>query len=337
MRTEDRLRWLELQKQNPALASPYFHPRFSDIVAEARGDVELAIIEESDALAAYLPFHRMPGNVGVPVGHYLSDYHGLICEPGYWCDPKDLMRQSGLIAWDFDHLVASQRCFAPFHQSLDISPQIDLSAGFDAYSRQKNVVKREQIKIRKLKRDHGPLRFIPHSADQGLMQSLLMWKSRQYTKTGKQDILVQPWTTSVIQSIHATQDENFSGMLSLLHAGDRLVAAHFGIRSGDILHSWFASYDTEFSKYSPSLILLLKICEHAKSDNIKTIDLGRGMSEWKQRFMNASVPLANGSVELASARYAYRLLRGQVRSLAIRLNLHSPARRALQVLRRSWR
>ena len=85
--------WIGLQQTNPDLASPYFHPEFSGIVANACPNVELAIIEEPNGIAACFPFQRMGGNIGVPVGHFLSDYHGLICEPRYWCDPRDLMRQ----------------------------------------------------------------------------------------------------------------------------------------------------------------------------------------------------------------------------------------------------
>jgi CelD/BcsL family acetyltransferase involved in cellulose biosynthesis len=325
--------WMGLQQTNPDLVSPYFHPKFSGIVANACANVELAIIEEPNGIAACFPFQRMMGNIGVPVGHFLSDYHGLICEPRYWCDPRDLMRQCRLIAWDFDHLVASQPFFAPYHQSVWPSPQIDLSDGFESYCRETKAVKREQIKIRNLTRDYGPLRFVAHAPDQASLQQLLMWKSEQYTKTGKRDIFVQPWTTSVVQDIHATQEHHFSGKLSLLYAGNRVVAAHLAIRSGSILHSWIGAYDPQLAKYSPGLILLLKIAEHAPSIGIKTIDLGAGMSEWKQRFMNASACLATGSVELPSLRYARRALRRNVRSLAVRLNLHGPARNLVQAIR----
>ena len=50
------------------------------------------------------------------------------------------------IAWDFDHLIASQPFFAPYHQSVWPSPQIDLSNGFEFYCRETKAVKREEIK-----------------------------------------------------------------------------------------------------------------------------------------------------------------------------------------------
>src|SRR5262249_9210723 len=148
-----------------------------------------------------------------------------------------------LIAWDFDHLIAAQRCFAPFHCEVGVSPQINLSDGFDAYSRANHCVKREQYQIRRLERDYGPLRFVSHSADQAALQQLLTWKSQQYRTTGASDIFALSWITLVLREIHKSQDRYFAGMLSPLYAGDRLVALHFGMRSESVLHSWFSAYN----------------------------------------------------------------------------------------------
>src|SRR5262249_11801015 len=101
------LRWIELHRNNPILASPFFHPKFTDIVSSIRKrDTELALIKENNGgIIALLPFHRLPGRIGVPIGHYLSDYHGWICEPGFKCDMRSVLRQCGLISFDFDHVV----------------------------------------------------------------------------------------------------------------------------------------------------------------------------------------------------------------------------------------
>jgi CelD/BcsL family acetyltransferase involved in cellulose biosynthesis len=331
------LRWTELQRKNPALTSPYFYPTFASIVAQVQDNAELAVIEEDNKIVALLPFQRMLGGVGVPIGHFMSDYHGLICEPSFHCDPRELMKQCRLVAWDFDHLIASQRCFAPFHREVDPSPQIDLSNGFDDYRREKSCVKTEQIKIRKIERECGSLRFVPHSDDQAALHQLLTWKSQQYIRTGKQDIFTLPWTTSILREVHKIQDRYFAGMLSGLYAGDRLVALHFGMRSDSLLHSWFPAYDPQMAHYSPGLILLLKIAEHARSLGINTIDLGKGMYEHKQRFMNASVALASGSVELASWLHTRRALRRNLRWLAERLHVDQPARTLFRALLRRKR
>jgi CelD/BcsL family acetyltransferase involved in cellulose biosynthesis len=326
-------KWIEMLRKNVLLASPYFHPKFAGIVARASNNVELAIIEEENEVTALFPFQRMSGNTGVPVGHFLSDYHGLICEPSFACDPPALMHQCRLVAWDFDHLIPSQRCFSPFHVSLTQSPQIDLSQGFDAYSKMRGDVRSNRMKMRRLERDHGPLRFVLHSADQTAMRQLLAWKSQQYRRTKVRDIFLVPWTTNVVQGVYGTQDQDFAGMLSLLYAGEKLVAAQFGMRTRSTYHYWFPAYHPQMAYYSPGSILLLMMAERAPSVGIETIDLGKGISEQKRRFMNASIPLATGFVELSSWRYARRCLRKGIRSLAVRLHVMEPARTLLRALR----
>ena len=73
--------------------------------------------------------------------------------------------------------------------------------------------------------------------------------------------------------------------------------------------------------------------EQAKSIGIKTIDLGKTMSEQKRRFMNASTLVAEGAVDLSSWRRLRRSLRSDLRSFAIRLRVDEPARLLLRTLR----
>jgi CelD/BcsL family acetyltransferase involved in cellulose biosynthesis len=327
------LRWNEIRLRNPALASPYFHPTFTAIVGQASGNAEIAIIEEDKGVAALFPFQRMPGNIGVPVGHFLSDYHGLICEPDYWCDPRALLRQCRLVAWDFDHLISSQRCFLPFHESVDPSPQIDLSCGLDAYMRQHAEIKTLRMKSRRLERDHGPLRFVFDSSSQKAMQQLILWKSEQYRKAKLRNCLVGSWMSNVVRTISCTNDTDFAGLLSLLYAGDRLVAAQFGMRSVNTYHYWFPAYDPQCAYYSPGSILLLKMIENISSVGITMIDLGKGISEQKRRFMNACTPVATGAIDLKYSRYASRSLRRSVRSLTMSLHLYQPVRALLRAMR----
>ena len=122
-------------------------------------------------------------------------------------------------------------------------------------------------------------------------------------------------------------------MLSLLYAGDRLVAAQFGMRCESVYHCWFPAYNPEMAYYSPGSMLLLKVAEHACSIGITMIDLGKGVSEQKRRFMNASVPVAMGAVELSSWRYARRATHRKLKSVAMCLHLHQPVRAFLRPIR----
>jgi len=328
-------RWRELQSANPELASPFFAPEFTQAVAAARDDVEVAVIEDGGKPVAFFPFQREGGSVGKPVGEVLSDYHGLICAPGFECDPRGLVRKCGLIAWDFDHLLGSQTCFSPFHQHLEPSPQMDLSRGYEAYAAERRAAGSEQIKkcgnlMRRIEKEIGPLRFIAHSTDPVLLQQTLAWKTRQYLEGGKRDLFALGWTRAVVERIHATQTDNLAGMLSLLYAGDRLVAGHFGMRSRAVWHYWFPAYDAALAKYSPGLILLLKMAEQAPLFVIRTIDLGKGMGLYKERLMSGAVTVASGSVELPSLLALRRGARRKLRALALSSPLAGAAKRLLR-------
>jgi CelD/BcsL family acetyltransferase involved in cellulose biosynthesis len=335
--------WIRLQQANPDLASPYFHPEFTNVIASVRDNVEVAVLESDGKVAGFFPFQREHGRLGRPVGGIISDYHGLICAQDFRFSPSELLRHSRLIAWDFDHLPTSQMSFAPFQSSIEPSPQIDLSSGYEAYVQQRRSAGSEQIKkicnlIRRVEREIGPLRFVADSTDAASFATVLAWKSVQYRESGKRDLFAPGWIREAVDRIFATHADGCSGVLSLLYAGDRLVAGHFGMRSRRMCHYWFPSYDQEAAKYSPGLILLLKMAEHAPTIGVPIIDLGKGMSHYKQRLMNSWSPLASGRLESSWRSFRRRTWR-TLRSRLVTSPLGPPARAALEWLRRlgRWR
>jgi CelD/BcsL family acetyltransferase involved in cellulose biosynthesis len=312
--------WTGLQRANPALASPYFHPEFTRIVAAVRNDVEVAVLERDGEIVALFPFQREDASHARPVGGIISDYHGLVCAQDLQFSPIELLRRCRLVSWDFDHLVAAQSSFAPFHWSVEPSPQIDVSCGYDAYVQQRRLGSFQQIqkKIRRIEEDIGPLRFVAHSPDAALLEVVLEWKSFQYRQTNQTDLFAPGWIREAITRIFMMSVDSCSGALSLLYAGDRVVAGHFGMLSRRAWHYWFPSYDPESAKYSPGLILLLKMAEHAAETSAPIIDLGKGTNPYKERLMNSSSLLASGRLEVPSWRSFYgsthRALRSRLRN-----------------------
>jgi CelD/BcsL family acetyltransferase involved in cellulose biosynthesis len=213
------------------------------------------------------------------------------------------LRGCGLVRWHFNHLLASQEPFIKYHVLREISPLLDLNDGFEAYAAGlrlagSKVLERIGARKRKLERDVGPVRFEAQVLDSKTLDLLLRWKAAQYVRTGYASPFQTGWIRGLIERIHAAQDEDFAGMLSVLYAGDQLIAGHFGMRSRSIWHYWFPSYDVNFGAYSPGLITLLEMARSAQALGLSAIDLGRGLSPYKRRLMNASVPIAEGVVEL---------------------------------------
>lgn len=328
-------RWSQIQGGDPALASPFFSPQFTSIVGVARDDVYVGILEQDARTVGFFPFQRGRFGAGRPVGWRVSDYQGVIAEQGARWDGKDLIRACGLKAFEFDHVIAGRPGFEPFGRGRSQSPFMDLSRGFDAYERERRDAGVGEIvsanrKMRKLAREHGDLRFEPHAAEPEALATLLRWKQQQYLRTGVSDTLARAWIRQVLELIHVRQDESFAGVLSLLYAGDRVVAAHLGVRSASVWQYWFPAYDPAFARYSPGILLLVKMAEHAPSVGLGTIDLGRGDEEFKGILMSGAVPLIEGRVELPSLASAEWRLRRGARVLIRRTALARPARRVLR-------
>jgi CelD/BcsL family acetyltransferase involved in cellulose biosynthesis len=312
--------WRALQEANPDLDNPCFTPEFTEAVAGVREDVEVALLQRGEEIQAVFPFQRRPGLRAVPVGGIISDYQGLICRPGFTCNPRQLLKACNLASWKFDRLLCSQQCFVPYYKQCTLSARVDVSAGYGAYVAQRRAAGTHQVKqceymMRRMERELGPLRFVPHSSDSGLLRRVLAWKSEQYRRTGWSDLFATGWARTLVERIHETQTAGFGGMLSLLFAGRQLVAGHFGMRSKTVWHYWFPAYDRRFARYSPGLILLLKMAQFAEDFGLHCIDIGTGLTLYKRRLMNASVSVAEGIVETPSCRGLLRLVRRRLRAM----------------------
>ncbi|MBI3547909.1 MAG: GNAT family N-acetyltransferase [Elusimicrobia bacterium] len=299
---EHRARWSEIQAAQPAFRSPYFSPEFTALVASVRDDVRVAVLEEDGAPVGYFPYQLGPGGIGSPVGGGMSDYQGVIAPSGFAWTAEDLVRQCGMVAWDFHHLLASQAAFVPYHRKVSPSPFMDLSAGFEAYAAARRTAGSDMIpdlrrKARKLEREVGPLRFEADMRDGTVLSTLLRWKSEQYARTRRNDAFRHRWAREIVERAHGTRTPRFAGVLSALYAGDTLVAAHFGMRSAEVWHYWFPAYDANFGKYSPGLILLLRMAESAAGLGLRYVDLGKGDDAYKEIMASGVVDVATGSVQ----------------------------------------
>jgi CelD/BcsL family acetyltransferase involved in cellulose biosynthesis len=318
--------WSDLQLSEPTLASPFFRPEFTRIVAAARNDVHVAVLEED----GFFPFQRSRFGVGRPVGSRLSDYHGLVASPESKVDAAKLLEECSLSTWEFDGLVAEQRSFRQFHRATRDSPIIDLAGGYEAYttSRQEagsSVLREAARKAKSLSRDLGRIRFEPHTSDPDILELLLAWKSAQYTRTGAVDIFGHAWVLDVIRHAHSSNTPHFAGLLSVLFAGDEPVAIHFGLRSASVWHWWLPAYDPARARYSPGILLLVAMARSAVELGVRAIDLGKGEALYKRRFANSSAAVAVGAVERPSVAAVW----GRMERAANAILCRTPARGAV--------
>lgn len=296
--------WSQIQHERSDLASPFLSHNFAAACARVRPRTRVAVFTDDAGVTGYFPFESGRAGFGRALGQGFSDLQGLVAPVTAAIDPRALLRASGLRAWQFDHLIASQEHWlagAPHRWREDTSPVVDLTDGWPVYeqalrkassSLQSTTARRR----RGLERDHGLVTFTFSEPDHAVLDQVLRWKSDQYRRTGRRDVFAEPGMKRLVHDLLDTQDSEFAAPLAVLRAGNEIVAAHLGLRSPAILAWWFPVYATRFSRYSPGLILCLEVLRAMGDQGLHVLDLGKGDEPYKQRLANAEIPLLQGAV-----------------------------------------
>jgi CelD/BcsL family acetyltransferase involved in cellulose biosynthesis len=322
--------WHSLRNANAQLDSPYFHPEFSRAVHESGTPVHVVIERDDGRAPTLLPGHRF-GSVFRPVGWPGADFQAPIARPGVAVDPLRLLRVTGLRGFEFDHLLEVPG-FEPWIESRRDSPYVDVAGGLDAYlgraSRSgKDNMGQARRKARKAEEAHGPLRFEAESTDADVLDELIALKRAQYAATGAGDYFAAPERVALVRRLLETRVDGFAGVLSTVHVGARLLAGHFGIRSGGVLHWWFPAYDPEFAAFAPGWILLRELTAAAPALGLTRIDLGRGDDEYKRRAKTGETIVCQGFVTESRTALATRRVKSAVVDVARRSALPRKLRR----------
>lgn len=310
--------WTRLLDDPEVQDNPFLRPEFVQAAARVLPQTEVAILSADGEDFGFFPFERQSSGVAQPVGRFLSDLHAVTVRPDRDFDADKLIRSCGLRGWQFDHLIASQTPFRRYHSYTDDSPYLDLSQGYEEYCRQRtaagsSVIKRAAAKQRRLERDIGPLQFTAHTTDDAAWNMLVHWKREQLLRQGYPDMFLLPWVNELFEELRGVQEENFSPLLSTLHAGDELLAVHLGLKCPTVVDSWIPSYSAEYSRYSPGLLLQLELAQWSSRMGVTRVDLGRGENQMKTSLMSDAFPVAVGSIDhrpihraLTSAYYGLR-------------------------------
>jgi CelD/BcsL family acetyltransferase involved in cellulose biosynthesis len=325
---------------SPGPANPFLSPEFALAVGRCRRGVRIAVVREDGEPAAFFAFQRSTSGVGRAVGLGVSDAQGLVHRPGFRWDAQELLRACGLAVWEFDHLVEGQEPFEAEASGTFPSPVMDVDQGYETYlrglrERSPKFTRTTLAKERRLGRDAGELRYVHDERDPAALRTLMGWKSAQYRRTGRSDRFAHEWITRLVQQLFHSRSEPFAGILSVLYADGRPVAAHFGLRGERVLACWFPAYDPAFSKYSPGLILHLRMAEAAAADGMAYLDLGRGQKEYKDSLKTRELYVSEGWVTRRHpVALGHRARRAPVRALRnvvlSRPELFEPADRILK-------
>lgn len=291
-----------------SLGSPFLSWPFVESIGRVRDDARVATFREGPDVCGFLAFQLDEASpAGRPIGATICDAQAVVARPGWTFEPRRLLETAGLCRWSFDHLATHQAPFVPYHWSRHRSPIVDLSAGHDAFldevrGHSKDLIAQVARRRRKLEREVGPVVCEWQSNDPDAdFERLSRWKSEQYGREDTWDRFAIPWIAEALGLLAKQRDPTCTGLLTSIRAGEHLVAAHFGLLGADRLSWWFPTYNPDFGRYSPGLILLLDIVAAAAARGVRTVDLGRGEHGYKLRVTSKFYEVAEGEVVAGGA------------------------------------
>ncbi|NGM52467.1 GNAT family N-acetyltransferase [Caulobacter sp. 602-2] len=290
----ERARWAALRAAEPMLAGPYFDLRYAEAAAACAPGSRVAVLEQGGRVVGFLPFQRRGSSIQ-PLGAPMSDFHGLVAEPGVSLPAvlallgAERMRVSGLVSPE------------PLPElSVRYAMAADLSGGFEAYqaTRSAAFLKDKRRRARALERDHGQMVFTFERPALDLLAWLVAQKRAQIRRTHQHDIFACGWTIDLLNRLAESDAPDFGLRLAVLRAGGTIVAAELGLTAGDRHHLWFPIYDPAFSRYSPGALMTLETLRAAAERGVARVDFGPSEEAYKEDFAVPMEPVLEGAVAM---------------------------------------
>lgn len=297
--TEDEISaWERFCAHIPSLSSPFLSLHYARAVAESGIDVRVCVLYHDGSICGFLPYQFRNhfsawSKSAEPVGGQMTDYFGLVAEPGLRVTSGQLLRLAQLSHLGFSHLDESQLEYGLVAEQPRVGLRVRLQTGaerpLDALlSERRKYLKDTDRRARQLCNEVGPIRFtfdIQHNRSV-LLTKLIDEKRSQYLRTNVPDPLRERWTHALLHALSEYRFKTCRGVLSAIWAGDHWVAIHFGILGSGVLQYWLPVYNPAFSKYAPGRLLIHHIIDSAHTASIHTIDRGEGDSSSKRELAN---------------------------------------------------
>lgn len=316
--------WERLCATVPALASPFLTPHYARAAAASGLDVRVCVITRDGQPCGFLPYQlpdrlsRLLGSAE-PVGAEMTDYVGLVAQPGLQLDPARLLRLAGLNHFGFSHLDDSQLGYGLAGEQPRVGLRIrldrDSADPLETLLAERHKYRKDsERRARQLAKEVGPIAFdldVGHDRH-AVLQQLVGHKRGQYRRTQAPDALAAPWKARLLAELSGYRFDGCRGLLSTMYAGDTWVAMHFGLVGNGVLQYWLPVYNPALSKYAPGRLLIHAIIGAGRDAGIHTIDRGEGDTPSKRELANEEHAYLRGawhnrSVSSAAARAVHSI------------------------------
>jgi len=290
--------WHTTVSQNEQYQRAFMTATFVEAVAKIDSMVRLLVLSSDSQLVGLLPIRRHHAWVGLlgvfePVAGEMTDYFGAIVEPNVVLNIDSILRSSGVGLLIFSHLDYTQQTLGLTGDEERVGLRtVVQGVGSEHWEHLRKIDKKlvadTERRERKLVTEHGQLTFeLRSSKPQSDLDELISLKKAQYTRTGKDDaVLFDESNAALLRGLLAASATECAGVLSVLRADGKLVAAHFGLQCNSMLHFWFPVYAKEYSTFSPGRILYRYVLNEGSVGGIKVLDRGEGDTQAKRDFAN---------------------------------------------------
>lgn len=314
--------WRNTVAQHTQFQRAFMTATFCEVVARVDDKIRVLVIYGEGKLVGLIPLrihHAWVGWFGVyePVAGEMTDYFGAVVSPGTVLHMPSVLKSAGIGAIVFTHLDESQAAFGLVGEESRKGLRTVITGRGTTHWEQlraldKKLVADTERRERKLASEHGAISFELQSASpEADLEELIRLKKAQYTRTGRDDaVLFDEANAALLRGLLRSDHTECSGLLSVVRVNGKLVAAHFGLRSGDTLHFWFPVYVKEYASYSPGRILYRHVISEGSKIGIRILDRGEGDTQAKRDFANAEHLYSSGIMRVKG-------LMGYVSRLAI--------------------
>ena len=297
--------WRDIVAADARYASPYFHPRFTQVAGEVAPGARVAILHRGGEIAGFFPHQRRGGTIQ-PIAAPLTDYHGIIARPGVEPLLEALPDLLGGGALAVNGWVGADE---PRGLIAGRTLQADLSRGWAAYDASRREAHRKYFKDkdrarRSLERDVGEVRVTLDGRDPARLDRLITLKREQYRASGRHDIFACGWTADLLHALLLVDEPGFGGRLAVLEAGGEPIAYEYGLAAGDHYHFWIPAYEAATARYSPGILLSLETMRQGADLGFTSFDYGFEGEAYKKYFCDRSRTVLEGVVHRAGGSEA---------------------------------
>ena len=201
-------------------------------------EVHVVVRDDRGEVDVLLPCHR-DRSLLRPVGWPGADFQGPGARSGYVVlSPRGFGgRSSRVRVRSFAGAASGLRAVGGIAHGVAV-PGRDRRAGrlpWPGVASGKDNMAQARRRAAKAEREYGMVRFVAESVDSAMLDRVIQLKRAQYAATRSEGLFRRVRPRLLLGRLLQTRGASFAGILSTVHFGEHLAAAHFGMRAGHVL------------------------------------------------------------------------------------------------------